>query len=680
MFAVVTAVLAIATTQCIVAAGEIAAPGEITLSAAEAFEKGQGAWGVRLADDGKSVVLYDRALVEDDGPGIGSDAKWLKVDRSPTEKIGGATIIKKVLHVQRPRAMAARLCVPRGVQVEFNGRAIKTAANTRYPQIPVALLTQGDNEVVLSCPEGKSRRVKIATSEDILRNAPQRSQRPRRSFKSTDGGKTWQPINGEYMVRLHLVQYVEEGHFISPVIDLAAAPGDKGLLPAPVTVQAVTLKSEAETPAGTSIGFTVRSGPCPVYEVARWSRWRAAGGAVPQGHRYLQWKAVLRTTEATATPKLAGVTVRAEVSAEALPAWAAKVKVTAYHNEEIRYTSMPFANEDFKHPKLVALRKKYKLDQVVAGSKTEFEKLLKLRNWVTGQWKYDPPTEGYPAWDADEILTLKRGFCVQYAIVYMQCLQSLGYNARFVFGYHPGIMGGHEVTEVWSNQYNKWILMDANGNLHYIDPTTKEPLSMMEVHDRMTRAYYGDKKISRSNRPRGVRGAEDIATCRRMETSVEYSDPTTRKKPRWPRYAKWALIRMMPRNNFYSQQYPLPKTQGFAWDWTGYWVWEDARTPRSYATRYRNITGRRSDWLWTLNQVRFDAACGKKPGTVEIQMGTQTPNFETFLVNVDGKGWRPSGRAFQWRLHGGRNRLRMRTRNSAGVEGAISFLELDYSR
>ena len=45
----------------------------VVLSAAKAFEEGQGAHGVMLNDSG-AVVLYDRVLVEDDGPGMGSDA------------------------------------------------------------------------------------------------------------------------------------------------------------------------------------------------------------------------------------------------------------------------------------------------------------------------------------------------------------------------------------------------------------------------------------------------------------------------------------------------------------------------------------------------------------------------------------------------------------------------------
>ena len=82
----------------------------------------------------------------------------------------------------------------------------------------------------------RGKPIKYAPPEDILRNAPERKDRPRRSFTSRDGGKTWVPLEGEYMVRLHLVQYVPQGHFISPVIDLGQDPpqpvaaGDRPLL------------------------------------------------------------------------------------------------------------------------------------------------------------------------------------------------------------------------------------------------------------------------------------------------------------------------------------------------------------------------------------------------------------------------------------------------------------------
>ena len=117
----------------------------------------------------------------------------------------------------------------------------------------------GDNEVVLYCPSGKRGHVKLAASEDVLRNAPERQNRPRRSFKSADGGKTWEPIPGEYMVRLHLVEYVAQGSSISQVVDLGNRPDDRTPLLTPVAVQSVALEAKGETPKGTRIKLARRT-------------------------------------------------------------------------------------------------------------------------------------------------------------------------------------------------------------------------------------------------------------------------------------------------------------------------------------------------------------------------------------------------------------------------------------
>jgi hypothetical protein len=139
--------------------------------------------------------------------------------------------------------------------------------------------------------------------------------------------------------------------------------------------------------------------------------------------------------------------------------------------------------------------------------------------------------------------------------------------------------------------------------------------------------------------------------------------------------SRWFYIRYMPRNNFLSQPRPVPVCQGFHWDYSDFYCWEDDRMPKQW--HYRNFTGRRSDLHWTINQVCFDATLMEEPGAVKIQMGTFTPYFETFLTNVDAQGWQTQKPSFVWRLHPGKNRLEMRVRNTSGVTGPISFVELE---
>jgi hypothetical protein len=170
------------------------------LPAATAFEDGQGAHAVMLNDSG-AVVLYNRVLIEDDGPGMGSDADWLKTDRAPTTEISGDTRVMKTLHIDRLGAFEAQLIAPPGVRIELNGHDLAPSSNSPTLEIPPSLLKEGDNEVVLSSLGGKGQTIKIAPTEDILRNNPERKNWPQRSFESTNAGKTWEPIHGEYMVR-----------------------------------------------------------------------------------------------------------------------------------------------------------------------------------------------------------------------------------------------------------------------------------------------------------------------------------------------------------------------------------------------------------------------------------------------------------------------------------------------
>jgi len=681
-FAVIVGVLAGSPAQWARGEGPVATH-RFSMPAKEAFEKGMGAWGARMNAAGTGAVLYDHVLVEDDGSGIGSSSKWLKIGSDPAENVAGQTWIKKVLHVERPGATEARLYLSRGAKkITFNGKPIEDSGSTYYPVVPPGLVRKGDNEVVVHCDGNDSVEVKIAPREQIILNDASRKGRPKRSYRSTDGGKTWQAVDGEYMVRLHLKQHVPSGHFVSPAIDLGKPDGDDAALLSDVEVHSVGLKAVSETPRGTDIEMAVRSGPCPVYDRSLWSDWRQPATKVPAGHRYLQWKATLRSSSPLATPVLKGVTVEAKVSAQPAPSWAGKLRVTGCRNAQIRYTSIPFEYEAFDHPRLVELRKKYKLDEVVSAGETELEKFVLLRNWVANQWRFKPPYDGYPAWDAHEILKIKYGFCVQYAIVYVQACMSLGYPARFVFGYHSGMGAGHEVTEVWSNEHRKWVFMDPSGNRHHVDPNTLEPLSMLEIHDRMMRAYYGEKHATWQNRPKTPVWVADIGTCSRLEMKPSSpAAPTSmprdsRGRPRWPAYMKWQYVRYMPRNNWYAQTFPMPRIQGWNWDWIGYWSWEDPQVPLAW--KFRNFTHRRSDVDWTINQVRFDARYGSARGTVTVQMGTSTPGLGTYLVSVDDGDWKESGGTYTWKLHPGRNRLGMRVRNTAGVQGPVSFIEVEY--
>jgi len=149
------------------------------------------------------------------------------------------------------------------------------------------------------------------------------------------------------------------------------------------------------------------------------------------------------------------------------------------HHSRFRFT---FDNEEV----LRSLRNREKLDKVLAGAKTDMKVFLRLMKWVRAQWTPGRP-DPYPPINAIVILDKIRkgetgGFCAQYCFVLVQCLQSLGYKARYV------TVKGHEVIEVWSPGLSKWVMLDPLYEL-YISKGIML-LSVVEIHGTILRGGH----------------------------------------------------------------------------------------------------------------------------------------------------------------------------------------------
>ncbi len=135
---------------------------------------------------------------------------------------------------------------------------------------------------------------------------------------------------------------------------------------------------------------------------------------------------------------------------------------------------------------LKPLRKREMLDRLIVGAKTDMEVFRRLMSWVRAQWSPGRP-DPYPPINAMVILDKIRrgetgGFCAQYCFVLVQCLQSLGYKARYV------TVKGHEVTEVWSPELLRWVMLDPLYELYISKGVT--PLSVFEIHNMTLRGVY----------------------------------------------------------------------------------------------------------------------------------------------------------------------------------------------
>jgi predicted GH43/DUF377 family glycosyl hydrolase len=143
--------------------------------------------------------------------------------------------------------------------------------------------------------------------------------------------------------------------------------------------------------------------------------------------------------------------------------------------------------EDYYNPRLKRLRDDYELEKVVEGEPSEFRRILKLRHGVHQRWKFDFD-QNFKG-DAFAILEKAKtgcGFnCAHSMTVQHAVLSSMGYVSRYVLvdRNHKdlGSSRHHGVNEVWSNDYAKWVLLDAQYDCHF--ERDGVPLSALELHE-----------------------------------------------------------------------------------------------------------------------------------------------------------------------------------------------------
>ena len=135
------------------------------------------------------------------------------------------------------------------------------------------------------------------------------------------------------------------------------------------------------------------------------------------------------------------------------------------------HAGLPIRYEHLDAARIEQLAAREGLATIVAGAATEFEAVLALKEWVAAQFPHSDP-DPYPPWDALIILDAIRagltgGFCAQYSQVMLQSLAALGIPARYLEVGHETNPYAHYPIEYWSNQFNKWVLLDVDYNLHF---------------------------------------------------------------------------------------------------------------------------------------------------------------------------------------------------------------------
>lgn len=347
-------------------------------------------------------------------------------------------------------------------------------------------------------------------------------------------------------------------------------------------------------------------------------------------------------------------------------------------NGLINPRSWRFRAQSHTHPGLDELREREGLLAVVASGSDEFEKMLLLCDWVNNQWESKDPTI-YPPWDANQILSMIRsgktnGCCPQYAVLFVQSCLALGWQARYIDlcprGKKPG--SGHFSVEVWSNQHNRWIVLDPFFDCRF--EREGMPVSALEIHEALVRGVPESVKVIRGQGKHGR--TNSTASDKRI---VEY----------------FYHLAVDMRNDHLQNPFHF-------WDRRDTYVsWKDQFTD-GMPEIFRHFSSDPLDFNFPFNQVMVKLKSGHAHNSLTCLIRTNMPGAETLEIRHGEGPWvrppspynlsegrtsilgtalsQPHGSVitYQWKLEPGSNKIFVRALNRLGVTGPSTFLWVDY--
>lgn len=670
-----------------------------------------------------AITLDDIELIEDDAPATGVPEGMELDGKQWIEDLRKGIVIKKILLLDNAAAFSGRL-VFKGIEVKGNTEPLHISINGArfvrppttqaapfarqytdyspndrwfYVDLPVGALRRGENEVLLWAEsDAVSWRVLIALEKEFGRGSTIRPHHPNRSMKSSDSGKTWSDsglgplgsVDGEYSIRISLDRHVKKGEYVSPVMDMIDGPNPFKRL---VKIGRPRLAVDARVPDGTSAGIFVRFGANPWPDDPSWTPWAplGPGGGCPDpgGRRYVQWRAELSTANPLLSPIIRGFEL--DVEYEPLsPNIGLGLGVRAVRNGRVVRSSYPFGYENLLHPELERYRKNAELDKIIEGATGEFEVMMRLLNWAyripvtsdrySWNWndvvKLEKGEEGMPRLQKDYKARRRDAMCLYSNQALIGALLACGFQARHI-NIHSEAMSGHEVTEAWSNEFNKWFYLDATRDYYYFDPGTGVPLNLLELHDLM--AFFVPR-VETWRRPFGPECGPAVAAQAGVGIR-EGNNPFSVGRDGRHLLETMGHFRIIPRNDFLTNPLPVPVHQGATmWGWDGFLNHYDEKFPRR--REYQRYSDRALDFYEPLNQAEISLEETADSGLLTVKINTFTPGFDAFLCRLNGGEWTEQRRAsWTWALRPGKNTLEARVRNVRGVRGPASELEVTYN-
>lgn len=331
------------------------------------------------------------------------------------------------------------------------------------------------------------------------------------------------------------------------------------------------------------------------------------------------------------------------------------VAVLDYPSTEADFTPLHLFWDDPEQEALTKLREEYHLDSIAASGDDEYQRMLSVMNWVSHLWQHTGSTAS-SSLDALSILAAvengERFRCVEYAVVLANCLVALGYPAR-VIGLASedvafGSGKGHVCTEVWSNQFDKWILMDPQNNAVWL-------------HQDVPQNAGECRKLLRKG------NGEALLFTGWNELNYEQA------KAMW---ASYFFHLSYTDENYYFEKSAETSSAG------QYELLTEGVLPVLYFQGSPNLRDYTDDWSYVypqMNRVRvrfWNPDLAAPVDSLKLGFTNTMPWFDFYIISINGVTSQTSESLIAPALRSGENVIEITARNTRGITGPAARLVL----
>ena len=348
------------------------------------------------------------------------------------------------------------------------------------------------------------------------------------------------------------------------------------------------------------------------------------------------------------------------------------IKAFEFQDSSESFLPKGFYHESYGEPEFDSLLAEFDYDETAKKGTTEFQQQCLLMNWQYYKIPFNAPDN---VCVRQALCTLRKAIhegqpfhCVNMSATFMQCALSLGWTVRIIN------LPSHTTTEIWSNQYKKWVYMEVTWNVH-VEDKNGIPLSLAEA-----RAEYARNNAEDIVYVFGVGDNENRFTYKDMPYDRPQDKNSVYDSSR-KIYRDYLMFLCRPfyvgRNNF------LTTTNHFG---TGYSIVDDIS---QHMTDWINI------WLQRGNNKKFneenlhqlyhdvnrtDVAIKKlTEDNVIISLdafgyNNYTPNFKEFQIRKNGGPWTKIEKEFNYQLNNDIDSLEFRSRNKWDVSGPVTSI------